>query len=212
MSYSFEEIMNYHADNREVYQEIKENLSNFVPFIGAGLTQFAYYSWENALKQLANKISNRKNKKLVIEKIRKQEYFAAAQKLEELRGENNLALDIKNLFSSTHLEKKRSELPKQAISLLPLLFPKFVITTNFDETLEILDFPEYDIFNQYTDEQLLLFVKTFLNLQEFYHAYVCITEEIHKLFHKEYGYGDNTEEQWNDFTNKYENGYYKNIA
>ena len=82
----------------------------------------------------------------------------------------------------------------------------------FDETLEILDFPEYDIFNQYTDEQLLLFVKTFLNLQEFYHAYVCITEEIHKLFHKEYGYGDNTEEQWNDFTNKYENGYYKNIA
>ncbi len=142
MSYSFEEIMNYHADNREVYQEIKENLSNFVPFIGAGLTQFAYYSWENALKQLANKISNRKNKKLVIEKIRKQEYFTAAQQLEELRGENNLALDIKNLFSSTHLEKKRSELPKQAISLLPLLFPKFVITTNFDETLEIV-YKEY---------------------------------------------------------------------
>ena len=58
--------------------------------------------------------------------------------MEELRGENNLALDIKNLFSSTHLEEKRSELPKQAISLLPLLFPKFVITTNFDETLEIV--------------------------------------------------------------------------
>ena len=62
MSYSFEEIMDYHADNREVYQEIKENLFNFVPFIGAGLKQFVYYSWENALKQLANKFQTKKIK------------------------------------------------------------------------------------------------------------------------------------------------------
>lgn len=82
----------------------------------------------------------------------------------------------------------------------------------FDETMEILNFPEYDIFEQYNDEQLLIFVKTFLDLQEYYHAYVCITEEIHKLFHKEYGYGDNTEDQWEEFVIKYKNNYYKNIA
>lgn len=51
MSYSFEEIMAFHSDNLTVYQEIKQDLPKLVPFIGAGLTQFAYYSWPDALKK-----------------------------------------------------------------------------------------------------------------------------------------------------------------
>ena len=56
MSYSFDEIMSYHPTNREVYNEIKRNLSCIVPFIGAGLTQFAYCSWKQALEKLAENI------------------------------------------------------------------------------------------------------------------------------------------------------------
>lgn len=82
----------------------------------------------------------------------------------------------------------------------------------FDEVIEILNFPEHKNFEEYSDDELLLFSKTFLDLQEYYNAYVCITEDIHKLFHREYGYGDNTEEQWKEFVNKYKNNCYKNIA
>lgn len=56
----------------------------------------------------------------------------------------------------------------------------------------------------------MLFTETFLEIQEYYHAYVCISAEIHRLFHKEYGYGNNTEEQWNIFVNKYQT--FKSVA
>ena len=78
----------------------------------------------------------------------------------------------------------------------------------FNETIDTLDFPIYDNFEQYTDKELLLFVETFFDLQEYYHEYVCINEEIHILFHKNYGYGDNTQEQWEEFVAKYKSGYY----
>ena len=46
MSYTFEEIMQFHPDNEDVYEEIKKLLigKKLVPFVGAGLTKFAYYS------------------------------------------------------------------------------------------------------------------------------------------------------------------------
>lgn len=80
------------------------------------------------------------------------------------------------------------------------------------ETIDILNFEIKDSFSEYTDEELNCFLDTFLNLQSYYNEYVCITETIHKLFHKHYGYGDNTMEQWNEFVERYKNNYYSKIA
>ncbi len=33
--------------------------------------------------------------------------------------------------------------------------------------------------------------------------FVVVTDEIHKSFHKQYGYGNNTLEQWNEFVGKF---------
>lgn len=136
--YSFEEIMDFHHDNINVYNEIKKNLSKLVPFVGAGLSQFAYYSWPGLLTELTKNITNRKDvseiKRLI--KQKDEHYLEAAQLLEDLRTPNNLARDIATLFSPKKLQEKDNQLHKEAISLLPLLFPDFVITTNFDQTLE----------------------------------------------------------------------------
>lgn len=136
--YSFEEIMEFHPDNRDVYNEIKRNLSVLIPFVGAGLTMFAYYSWPDALAKIAEKITNEDSHKKVKDLIDKKGDFLldAAQRLEELRGSSNIARDIANLFSSHKMEEKQSQLPKESIWLLPLLFSELTITTNFDQVLE----------------------------------------------------------------------------
>lgn len=136
LAYSFEEIMAYHPDNKYVYREIKENLPNLVPFVGAGLTQFAYPSWKQALIELAGKITNRNYFRQVENLIKNGYYMGAAQRLEDLRTPSNLARDIANLFSSDHLTDKMSIISKQAVYMLPWLFHGLVLTTNFDETLE----------------------------------------------------------------------------
>lgn len=82
----------------------------------------------------------------------------------------------------------------------------------FEEVIDLLDFPLYNNFEEYNDAQLLTFVEEFLRIQEFYGEYVCITEKLHIIFHKEFGYGDNTIEQWNEFVKKYKYGYYNNVA
>lgn len=73
----------------------------------------------------------------------------------------------------------------------------------FIETIENLNFPIYDDISQYSQDQLDEFLNEFMEIQESYKSYICINEDIHKSFHKEYGYGSNTEEQWNEFVNKY---------
>lgn len=73
----------------------------------------------------------------------------------------------------------------------------------FYETIENLNFPIYDDISLYNQNQLDEFLKEFIEIQENYNSYICINEDIHRMFHKEYGYGDNTEEQWNEFVNKY---------
>ena len=82
----------------------------------------------------------------------------------------------------------------------------------FQETIDNLGFEIKDKFSEYNDEELELFVENFLDLQEYYGEYVCITEDIHKLFHKYYGYGDNTMSQWIEFVDNYNNGVYKEIT
>lgn len=163
--YSFEEIMKFHNDNINVYNEIKRNLPMLVPFVGAGLSQFAYYSWSALLTELTKNITNR-NDLCKIKGLIKQggkHYLEVAQCLEDLRMPSNLARDIANLFSPEKLNDKKDQLTKEPIWLLPLLFSGFVITTNFDQTLEnvyannhhlckIFEHNQLSLLNQYLNQ------------------------------------------------------------
>lgn len=75
----------------------------------------------------------------------------------------------------------------------------------FQETIDLLDFQLKDDFESYTDDELEQFYSSFFDLQEMYGEYVCVSEHLHLLFHKIFGYGDNTIEQWNEFVMTYDN-------
>lgn len=73
----------------------------------------------------------------------------------------------------------------------------------FNEAIYNLNFPLYDNMSEYSQLELDKFLDEILSIQEYYKLYICITEDVHNQFHHIYGYGNNTEEQWNEFINTY---------
>lgn len=69
----------------------------------------------------------------------------------------------------------------------------------FAETLENIPFELDKKFEDFTEEELKYILEEFKIIQSKYPLGVCLNKEVHKLFHDKYGYGNNTEEQWNKF-------------
>lgn len=67
------------------------------------------------------------------------------------------------------------------------------------KTLEKLDLPIYHQVKEYTPTQLKSIEKLCLELHFEYGLGVVLTQELHKEFHKIYGYGKNTAEQFEEF-------------
>ena len=67
------------------------------------------------------------------------------------------------------------------------------------EAISNIDFELKKDMSEYSEDQLNSLFNEFIDLQEYYKEYVCVTEKIHKDFHKKYGYGDNTAEQWREY-------------
>jgi hypothetical protein len=71
------------------------------------------------------------------------------------------------------------------------------------ETFNIVNLPIYDEINMYSVEQLDTFSKVCNELHYKYGLGVCLTKEMHDKFHLEYGYGNNTPEQFEEFKQRY---------
>lgn len=77
-----------------------------------------------------------------------------------------------------------------------------------NETLEELNIVIKDSMNEYSDTELRYILDLFRINQNKYPLGICLRGDIHMLFHNIYGYGNNTEEQWNEFINNYKQGKY----
>lgn len=71
------------------------------------------------------------------------------------------------------------------------------------EAIETLNLPIYDEISLYTQQELDRLIDTFLEIQNFYNSYICISEDIHSHFHQIYKCGNNTKEQWDNFISQY---------
>lgn len=79
-----------------------------------------------------------------------------------------------------------------------------------EEVLLKLHIDIKDSMNDYTDKELREILDLFRIKQNEYPLGVCLTKEIHMIFHNKYGYGNNTEIQWNEFVTDFKNGKYNN--
>ena len=70
------------------------------------------------------------------------------------------------------------------------------------ESLNELNFQLYKDINNYTITELKILEKKVLEVHYRYPLGVCITNNIHKLFHLIYGRVNNTPEQWEEFVSK----------
>lgn len=81
-----------------------------------------------------------------------------------------------------------------------------------NETIEQFDLNVKDNMDDYSEDELHEILERFKEVQDTYPLGVCLSTPIHKLFHDTYGYGNNTEEQWNEFVEKYQNGDFAVVA
>lgn len=81
----------------------------------------------------------------------------------------------------------------------------------FDEIFENLNIEKRRFINEYEDTELMLIKNECVRLHNVYGVGVCLTGNIHSLFHKIYGYGENNVEQFNEFKEDYINGKYKDL-
>ena len=138
---NFQEIMNFYPTNIDVFNNMKRDYKQLIPFVGAGLSAPWYPGWPNALKKIAEKVYDHNVKQNIINILENDstKLLEVAQDLEENFGQNGLADHLLSIFSSSHIQNNSSQISKQSVWLLPYLFPDSpVVTTNFDRVLELV--------------------------------------------------------------------------
>lgn len=79
------------------------------------------------------------------------------------------------------------------------------------EKLDKMNLLKSDNLEDYSKEELNNIIDVFQLIHNKYPLGVCVDKDIHDLFHKIYGAGGNTEEQWNKFVVDYNNNKYDEL-
>lgn len=87
----------------------------------------------------------------------------------------------------------------------------YSVSNMLRDTLSQLNIP-LKKFSEYNDRDLYIILDKFLEIQNMYPLGACVTHDIHLLFHKLYGKGYNTPEQWYRFCKNYKDGKYRSHA
>jgi len=79
------------------------------------------------------------------------------------------------------------------------------------DTLKETGLVLYDNISDYTEDELKKLINKCLEIHYRHPFGVCLNENIHFRFHMEFGYGNNTQKQFEEFVNNYYNGKYKDL-
>lgn len=82
-----------------------------------------------------------------------------------------------------------------------------ILKEAFDEIKKEIELVSNDT-NDYTKKELDRMIEIFCCIHDKYPLGICVRNDIHNLFHRIYGVGNNNEMQWNKFVTDYKNGVY----
>lgn len=141
----FQNIILNNAPNKFVYNQLQQTLINnpnmIVPFVGAGLSQFAYKAWgallQDLLDQLADQALDAPTRAKIQSEIDQGDFFNAADDLETLIESDVFFFSLVSACNESKLIN--DGIPDSAaVKWLPKVFPDSrIITTNYDCVLEM---------------------------------------------------------------------------
>jgi hypothetical protein len=141
-AYRWKKLIDFYPQNKDTYRYIYKSLygpndtNSLIPYVGAGLSFFAGYPvWSEALKEMAEGYAVKDE----ICNIIKDTYdlYAAGELLQKTLGGPLLHRKIQDCFTPEKIKViPVDELKKQAVWMVPELFKKICLTTNFDKVLE----------------------------------------------------------------------------
>ena len=110
-----------------------------VPFLGAGISAFCYPTWAKVLTMLNNSLGGDKKDKirlLIDGDDYERDYEKAADMLSK-KDESRFYKELREIFSYKQFAPFQFSVQKQAIGIMPCLFPSSIIlTSNFDIVIE----------------------------------------------------------------------------
>lgn len=130
----FDEIMEFHPQNKENFDAIQKaySESSLVPFVGAGLGIPPYKGWGAALKSICSVVPNALPE---LERLLSDgNYEQAASYVFDTLKVGRFTVAFRKEFEENKIFEKGLS---KAMALLPDIFPGLVFTTNYDRCLEI---------------------------------------------------------------------------
>lgn len=131
----FDEIMRFCPSNRLVFDELQESINNknVMPFVGAGISAFAYKTWRNILLELSENLSS-KEKNIAVKQIVNNNYLDAAQIICDSLGKTIFFTTLRRLYSEDKIDD--NVLKQNAAYYIPRICEGNCITTNYDRVIE----------------------------------------------------------------------------
>lgn len=136
----FDDIMDFWPSNQYIYKEIRDEIEEVVPMIGAGLTQNIvkeeydhYPSWEELLKKCAEDLGH-VNKTNIEKYIKEGSYEEAAQEIVNIIGKGGLLAYVKDQYDPNKIDSLK--IKDSPLTVFPHLFDNLMLTTNYDKAVE----------------------------------------------------------------------------
>lgn len=146
----FEETMKFFPGNKLSFATLHNAITNgekVMPFVGAGVSAFAYKTWNEMLKYLSEYLGH-KDKTIVEILIDNGDYLKAAQVICDSMGKTMFYKTLRSIYSEDKIND--DELKENAAFYIPLICGGNCITTNYDRVIEhacMLNSVAYDMAN-----------------------------------------------------------------